>query len=304
METSTTTYHKPVLLHQSVAGLNINPCGTYVDVTFGAGGHSKAILQQLDEKGRLFAFDQDEDAIKNSIDNHRFTLIHANFRHIKRFLKLHEVEKVDGILADLGVSSHQIDNQERGFSTRFDCQLDMRMDKRKSFTATDILNTYEEKDLSRVFYQYGEVKNARKLAFEIVKERKNQEIASSKQFIEIIQKHIPKQRENKYLAQLYQALRIEVNRELEALQEFLLQSIDLLNTGGRLLIISYHSLEDRMVKQFMRSGNMEDKIKKDFYGNPLTPFHLITRKAIVPDENEMIENPRSRSAKLRIAEKK
>lgn len=304
METSMTTYHKPVLLHQSIAGLNINPCGTYVDVTFGAGGHSKAILQQLGEKGRLFAFDQDEDAIKNNIENQKFSLIHANFRHIKKFLQLHEVEKVDGILADLGVSSHQIDNQERGFSTRFDCQLDMRMDKRKSLTATDILNTYEEEDLSRIFYQYGEVKNARKLAFEIVKERKNQEITSSKQFVEIIQKYIPKQRENKYLAQLYQALRIEVNRELEALQEFLLQSIDLLNTGGRLLVISYHSLEDRMVKQFMRSGNMEDKIEKDFYGNPLTPFHLITRKAIIPDENEMIENPRSRSAKLRIAEKK
>jgi 16S rRNA (cytosine1402-N4)-methyltransferase len=304
MATSTINYHNPVLLSQSIEGLNIIPNGIYVDVTFGSGGHSNAILQHLNENGKLYAFDQDEDAIANSLNDNRFTLIHANFKYIKKFLKLHNIEKVDGILADLGVSSHQFDDQTRGFSTRFDCSLDMRMDKRKSLTAKEVLNTYEESRLKQIFRQYGELENAGKLAVEIVEKRKQQRITHTNQLIEIIKKYIPKQKENKYLAQLYQALRIEVNRELEALEEFLKQTVDLLHAEGRLVVISYHSLEDRMVKQFMRSGNMEDTIEKDFYGNPLTPFRLISKRAIVPNENEMAENPRSRSAKLRIAEKK
>lgn len=304
MVTSIINYHNPVLLRQSIEGLNINPEGIYVDVTFGSGGHSNAILQQLNDKGQLFAFDQDEDAISNTLEDYRFTLIHANFKYIKKFLKLYHIEKVDGILADLGVSSHQFDDQNRGFSTRFDCNLDMRMDRRKSLTAADVLNTYDEKNLKQIFREYGELDNAGKIAAEIVEKRKLQTITHSSQFVELIKKFIPKQKENKYLAQIYQALRIEVNRELDALKEFLQQCTDLLNEQGRLVVISYHSLEDRMVKQFMRSGNMEDKIEKDFYGNQITPFRLISKKVLVPDENEIMANSRSRSAKLRIAEKK
>ncbi len=303
MEKFMNIYHNPVLLNESIKGLNINSNGVYVDVTFGNGGHSQAILQQLTENGCLYAFDQDEDAIANKIKDKRLTLIHANFKYLKKFLKLHKIIEVDGILADLGVSSHQFDSEERGFSTRWDCPLDMRMDKRGETTAEMIINNYGQEELRYIFRYYGEVDNANKLANFIVKNRKDK-ITHSKQFIEIISPCIPKHKENKYLAQVYQALRIEVNKELEALEALLLQSKDILKEKGRLVIISYHSLEDRMVKQFMRSGNLENKIEKDFYGNPLTPFKLISKKAIVPTEEEIKVNSRSRSAKLRIAEKK
>lgn len=304
METSMNNYHEPVLLRQSIEGLNIHPNGMYVDVTFGSGGHSRAILEKLGPNGQLIAFDQDEDALQNTIKDKRFTLTQANFKNLKKFLKLYQIEKVDGILADLGVSSHQFDDETRGFSIRWDGLLDMRMDKRKPLKATDILSDYEPNELLRIFRQYGEVENAKKLTMTIVKMREQVKITYSKQFIEIIKDCIPKQKENKYLAQVYQALRIEVNEELLALQNLLQQSMEVLTANGRLVVISYHSLEDRMVKHFMRSGNFENRIDKDFFGNLLTPFHLISRKAIVPDEEELTKNPRSRSAKLRIAEKK
>jgi 16S rRNA (cytosine1402-N4)-methyltransferase len=297
-------YHNPVLLTQSVEGLNIKPNGVYVDLTFGSGGHSRAILEKLDENGKLFAFDQDLDSKTNSITDSRFTLINHNFKHIKNHLKFYGIESVSGIFGDLGVSSHQFDCEERGFSTRFDCPLDMRMDRRKSLTAADILQNYTETELCKLFFQYGEIHNAKRLAALIAAERSVKPFSMSKDFINRIQSCVPKQKENKYLAQLYQSLRITVNDELNALQSVLLQSVDMLHKGGRLAIISYHSLEDRMVKIFMRSGNFEDKKEKDFYGNDLSPFLLINRKAIVPDENEIETNNRSRSAKLRIAEKK
>lgn len=303
MEKFTNIYHNPVLLNESIKGLNINPSGIYVDATFGSGGHSQAILQHLDKDGRLYAFDQDADAIANKMEDKRLTMIHANFQHIKKFLRLHNVNSVDGILADLGVSSHQFDSEDRGFSTRWNSHLDMRMDRRKETTAEIIINNYEQEDLKRIFRTYGEIGNANKLARLIVENRKDK-ITHTQQLNEIIALCIPKHKENKYLAQVYQALRIEVNKELEALKGLLLQSKDILKEKGRLVIISYHSLEDRMVKQFMRSGNLEDKIEKDFYGNPLTPFVLISKKAIVPSEEEIRRNSRSRSAKLRIAEKK
>lgn len=296
------TYHNPVMLVQSINGLSIKPNGTYVDLTFGSGGHSYAILQSLGEKGKLFAFDQDPDSKQNLIDDARFTFINHNFKYIKNHLNLYGVEKVDGILGDLGVSSHQFDCDNRGFSYRFDCVLDMRMDNRKSLKASDILNTFEEKELTRIFYQYGEIYNAGKLAKLIVVERKIKPFTMSQDFITRIKSCIPKHREFKYLAQLYQSLRIEVNSEIQALSSLLEQSISLLNRKGRLVIISYHSIEDRMVKVFMRSGNFDDKIEKDLYGNDLSPFVLINRKAIVPDEKELEQNNRSRSAKLRIAE--
>jgi len=304
MENTVTTYHNPVLLSQSVDGLNINPDGVYVDLTFGSGAHSRRILQQLSDKGKLFAFDQDLDSKQNAVEDARFTLINHNFKHIKNHLRFYGIEQVHGILGDLGVSSHQFDCAERGFSTRFDCPLDMRMDMRKSLTAAEILQNYSENELGKMFYQYGEIHNARHLATLIVKERAVKPFATSKDFIERIQSCIPKQKDYKYLAQVYQSLRITVNSEMEALQQVLSASVELLHQGGRLAIISYHSLEDRMVKIFMRSGNFEDKKEKDFYGNDLSPFQLITRKAIVPDENEITKNNRSRSAKLRIAEKK
>ena len=305
MEKYVNTYHTPVLLQQSVEGLNINPDGIYVDVTFGSGGHSSEVLEQLSPNGRLIAFDQDLDSKANAIDDSRFTLINSNFKYLKNHLKFHGIDSgsVSGIIADLGVSSHQFDCGERGFSTRFDGDLDMRMDTRKSLKAADILQTYTETELSRMFYQYGEIHNAKRLAQLIVKERNAKPFSTSKDFIERIQPCVPKQKDFKYLAQLYQALRITVNDELNALQSVLEQSVELLHKGGRLAIISYHSLEDRLVKVFMRSGNFEDKKEKDFYGNDLSPFKLITRKAIVPDENEIKANNRSRSAKLRIVEK-
>ena len=289
---------------QSIEVLNINPDGVYVDLTFGGGGHARIILERLSPTGKLYAFDQDLDTRSNTLSDSRFTLINRNFKHLKNHLKFYGIEKVDGILGDLGVSSHQFDCQERGFSTRFDCPLDMRMDMRKSLKAADILQTYTEKELSNMFYRYGEIHNANRLAALIVKERRIKPFSTSKDFIDRIQSCIPKQKDYQYLAQLYQALRIMVNDEMSALQSVLGQSAELLHKGGRLVIISYHSLEDRMVKVFMRSGNFEDKKEKDFYGNDLSPFQLINRKAIVPDKNEIEANNRSRSAKLRIAEKK
>lgn len=296
-------YHRPVLLTESIEGLVHRPDGIYADVTFGSGQSSRSILERLSPEGRLFSFDQDKDAQANAIDDARWTFIAANFRYIKNFLQFHKVEKVDGILADLGVSSHQFDVPERGFSTRFDGPLDMRMDQQKSLTAAQVLATYSEAELADVFFRYGEVFNAKKLAQVIVKERENCTFTHTAQLRELVAAFTPKQKENRYLAQVYQALRIEVNAEMEALQALLQQSVELLNPGGRLVVISYHSLEDRMVKQFMRSGNLEGKEEKDFYGNPLSPFRLITRKAIVPDDNELEENNRSRSARLRICEK-
>ena len=298
------SYHNAVLLSQSVEGLNIKPDGIYVDVTFGAGGHSRAILKQLNEKGKLFAFDQDEDSLANRIEDSRFVLINHNFKYIKNYLKLYGITQVDGILGDLGVSSHQFDSEQRGFSIRFDCDLDMRMDVRKNMKAADILNTYSEIDLRNLFYRYAEVNNANKLANIIVKERINSPFGRSLDFRSRITECIPKGKENKYLAQVYQALRIEVNEELEVLQTLLCQTPTLIKLGGRLVIISYHSLEDRLTKIFMRSGNFEDKIEKDFYGNILAPFVPINRKAIVPSEEELANNNRSRSAKLRIAERR
>jgi 16S rRNA (cytosine1402-N4)-methyltransferase len=292
------------MLAQSINGLSVKPEGVYIDLTFGSGGHAHAILQQLGENGKLIAFDQDQDSKVNLQDDPRLLFINHNFKYLTKHLKIHGIDKVDGILGDLGVSSHQFDCRERGFSTRFDGPLDMRMDVRKPLNASDILHTSEEKELNRIFRQYGEIKNAAKLAKLIVQERTIKPFASSSDFIERIKTCIPLHKEFKYLAQLYQALRIEVNDEINALKSMLEQSIALLNPTGRLVIISYHSLEDRIVKIFMRSGNFNDKQEKDFYGNSLSPFTVINRRAIVPDEKEIQENNRSRSAKLRIAERK
>lgn len=297
------TYHNAVMLAESIEGLNIRPNGTYVDVTFGAGGHSRAIMKQLGEQGRLFAFDQDADAQVNAIHDERFTLIEHNFKFIKNYLKLYGVTRVDGIIADLGVSSHQFDCMERGFSTRSNGELDMRMDTRKQLKACDILNTYSEEELQKIFFTYGEIANAKKLAALIAQERTNRAFQLSLDFQQRIAPCIPVHKEYKYLAQVYQALRIVVNGELEALEQLLQQSVELLNPQGRLVVISYHSLEDRMVKIFMRSGNMDDKIEKDFYGNVLAPFKPVNRKAITPGDAELENNNRSRSAKLRIAER-
>jgi len=299
---NTQTYHQSVLLEQSVNGLAIRPDGIYVDVTFGGGGHSREILKRLDKNGKLIAFDQDQDALVNTIDDSRFILINENFRHIKRFLRFHEIRKVDGILADLGISSHQIDVAERGFSTRFDADLDMRMNQRSHLSAFEVINQYEEKQLKHILSEYGELKNAPKIAYTIVNERKSQPIKNSKQVKEILEKFIPPHKSNKILAQIYQAIRIEVNQEIEVLKEFLLQSVDLLQPKGRLSIISYHSLEDRLVKRFMRNGMFEGEPERDFFGNYTVPFRVI-EKLIVPSEQEIAENNRARSAKLRIAEK-
>ena len=297
------SYHDPVLLFESVDGLNIDPDGTYVDVTFGGGGHSREILRRLSNKGRLYAFDQDEDAVSNAVPDDRFTLIQANFRHIRRFLRLHGVRKVDGILADLGVSSHQFDSAERGFSTRFDAELDMRMQKGEGASAMEVVNAYGEVALADVLYRYGELRNARAIAREIVSARKNRLIRTSFELKEAMGRHLPKARENKVLAQVFQAIRIEVNQEMEALKEFLTQTLELLEPGGRLSVISYHSLEDRLVKRFMQHGMFEGEPEKDFYGNVTVPFVKVG-KLIVPSSEEIERNNRARSAKLRIAERK
>lgn len=298
-----TTYHIPVLLMPSVDGMNIRPDGTYVDMTFGGGGHSHEILSRLGEGGRLLGFDQDEDAEQNIVNDPHFTFVRSNFRYLHNFLRYHGIEQVDAILADLGVSSHHFDDSERGFSFRFDGMLDMRMNKRAGCTAADIVNTYEEERLADIFYLYGELKNSRKLASVIVKARATRQISTIGDFLDIIKPLFGREREKKELAKVFQALRIEVNREMEALKEMLYAATEALKPGGRLVVITYHSLEDRMVKNIMKTGNIEGKAEKDFFGNVQTPFRLVNNKVIVPDETEIERNPRSRSAKLRIAEK-
>lgn len=275
-----TDYHIPALLHESVDGLNIQPNGTYVDVTFGGGGHSKEILSRLGDGGRLYGFDQDKEAYRNVLDDKRFVFVRSNFRYLNNFLQYYEIEKVDGILADLGVSSHHFDDEERGFSFRFDSQLDMRMNRSAKQTAADVLNNYEEEQLSNLFYLYGELRMARKIASAIVFARQKKPIETVNEFLEIMDRFAYRDKEKKVLAQAFQALRIEVNQELDALSEMLQQSVEYLSVGGRLCVISYHSLEDRMVKNFFRSGNIEGKIEKDFYGNPLSNLKIINRKVL------------------------
>ena len=296
-------YHVPVMLQECLEGLAIQPDGVYVDVTFGGGGHSRAILNQLSSKGRLLAFDQDADAQQNIPSDERFTFIDQNFKYLKNECRLHKAIPVDGILADLGVSSHQFDQADRGFSIRFDADLDMRMDQSASLTAQTVINTYSEEALHRIFGMYGEIQNAKSLAKTIVTARLAQPINTVDQFKQVIAKLIPKGKENKYLAQAFQALRIEVNQELEALQEFLEQSVEVLKSGGRLVVMSYHSLEDRLVKNFIAKGKFRGEVEKDFFGHEIKPLSAVSRKAITatPDEIEM--NSRARSAKLRIAVK-
>ena len=296
-------YHQPVLLKECIDGLNINPEGIYVDVTFGGGGHSREILKHL-TTGKLYAFDQDEDAVKNKIEDERFVLIKQNFRYLKNFLKMYNALPIDGLLADLGVSSHQFDEAERGFSTRFEAKLDMRMDQSSKLTAADVLNTYSEEELKHIFKLYGEVNNAGRLAYEIFHSRKEKQIETVNDLKKTIEKCVKRGRENQYYAQVFQALRIEVNKELDVLKDLLMQSLEVLKPGGRLVVISYQSLEDRLVKNIIRSGKFEGEVDKDFFGNQLTPFKAITRKPIIPSDTEISENSRARSAKLRIAEKK
>ena len=294
------SYHNAVLLLQSIDGLAIKPDGVYVDVTFGGGGHSREILSRLGPNGRLIAFDQDTDALKNTIDDERFILVNENFRHLKRFLRLHGYRKVDGILADLGVSSHQFDVAERGFSTRFDADLDMRMNQNDTKSAYEVINFYEEKELANILFQYGELRGSRKIASKIVEARNDKKIKTSFELKEILTDFIPKSKEHKILAQIFQAIRIEVNQELEVLKEFLLQTVNLLDKGGRLSVISYHSLEDRLVKRLIQKGMFEGEPEKDFYGNVFVPFKK-EGKLIIPTKEEIKENNRARSAKLRIA---
>ncbi|MSP85160.1 MAG: 16S rRNA (cytosine(1402)-N(4))-methyltransferase RsmH [Flavobacteriaceae bacterium] len=296
-------YHNPVLLKESVNGLNIKLDGIYVDVTFGGGGHSKEILSRLGSKGRLYAFDQDEDALANSIDDERFVLINENFRFIKRFLRLHNVKSVDGILGDLGVSSHQFDVAERGFSTRFEGELDMRMSQKQDLNAYKVINDYDEANLRRVFLDYGELKNAPVIARVIIEAREEDPIKNTEQLKIVLRRFLPAHKSHKILAQIYQAIRIEVNQEMDVLKQFLEQSLEILNPGGRLSVISYHSLEDRLVKRLMKNGMFEGEPERDFFGNFSVPFKTIG-KLIVPDFQEIKINNRSRSAKLRIAEKR
>lgn len=293
-------YHNPVLLKESVDGLNIKPDGIYVDVTFGGGGHSREILKRLNEKGRLFGFDQDEDAAKNKIEDERFTLIPQNFRHIKRYLRFYNIKKVDGILADLGVSSHQFDEAERGFSTRFDADLDMRMNQTGELSAYEVVNLYDEEKLANILFQYSELRNAKAIAKKIVAAREEKLIKTSFDLKEVLSEFVPKSVEHKIFAQIFQGIRIEVNQEIEVLKEFLLQIPELLNENGRLSVISYHSLEDRLVKRFMKTGLFEGEPEKDFFGNVSVPMKTVG-KLIVPTFQEVKMNSRARSAKLRIA---
>ena len=308
------TYHVPVLLKESVDGLNIQSGGVYVDVTFGGGGHSSEILSRLDEQAHLYSFDQDADAEQNVmrsevgaerrfVDDPRFTFVRSNFRYLKNWMRYYGVESIDGLLADLGVSSHHFDDESRGFSFRFDAQLDMRMNKRAGKTAADIVNDYDEEALANLFYLYGEIKQSRRLAAAVVKARLQQRIATTQDLLGILEPIFKREREKKDLAKVFQALRIEVNHEMDALKEMLKSATELLKPGGRLSVITYHSLEDRIVKNIMKTGNVEGKRIQDFYGRIETPFTLINNKVKVPSENEQQENPRSRSAKLRIAEK-
>jgi 16S rRNA (cytosine1402-N4)-methyltransferase len=295
-------YHRPVLLTETVEGLNIQSNGVYVDVTFGGGGHSREILQRLGEDGRLIAFDQDEDALQNTIDDSRFLLIHENFRYLKRFLRFHNIKEVDGILGDFGVSSHQFNVAERGFSTRFEADLDMRMNQNATFSAYDVINKYSEEKLKNVLFQYGELRASAGMARLIIEVRKEIPIISSEELKKALSRFLPTHRENKVLAQIYQAIRIEVNQELEALKEFLIQAEEVLKTGGRLSLLSYHSLEDRLVKRFMRNGLFEGEPEKDVFGKAAVPFKRIGKFAI-PTQEEIKQNNRARSAKLRVAEK-
>jgi len=297
-------YHTPVMLHESVNALCIKAGGTYVDVTFGGGGHSTEILNRLNNKGKLFAFDRDADALANTINDKRFTLIRNNFRYIRNLLRYEGVEQVDGILADLGVSSFQFDTAERGFSFRFDAALDMRMNQQSELTAANVLNTYSEADLNFIFKVYGEVENTPRVVRLIIARRNEKPIETIGELLETVKPCLPRLAEHKYLAKLFQALRIEANSEMHALEQLLVQSLKLLKPDGRLVVITYHSLEDRLVKNFMRSGNVEGKIEKDFFGKEQTPFLVITRKAMIPTENEIQKNTRARSAKLRVAEMK
>lgn len=299
-----TNYHEPVLLQACIDGLNLQPGGTYVDITFGGGGHSREILKQL-EGGRLFGFDQDADARANAqaIDDSRLTFVASNFRNIKRYLRLYKVDQVDGILADLGISSHQIDTPERGFSTRFDAELDMRMNQHAERSAKEVVNEYSEADLHRILGMYGEITNARTAASAIVSARSNRPIKTINDLKAALQRYAPRGKENKYFAQVFQALRIEVNEELQVLEEFLEQVPDILKPGGRLVVMSYHSLEDRLVKNFINKGKFQGEVEKDLFGNELKPLRSITRKPIEATPDEVARNPRARSAKLRIAEK-
>jgi 16S rRNA (cytosine1402-N4)-methyltransferase len=298
------SYHTPVMLKECLEGLNIRPDGTYVDVTFGGGGHSRAILGKLGKNGRLLAFDQDADSQQNIIDDDRFEFIEQNFRYLKNFCRLHNAIPVNGILADLGVSSYQFDQAERGFSIRFDAELDMRMNQSGSLTAKEVINTYSEAGLHRIFGIYGEIQNAKSLAKTIVTARLNTKINTVADLKNVIVGLIPRGKENKYLAQVFQALRIEVNQELEALKDFLIQSAEVLVAGGRLVVMSYHSLEDRLVKNFIAKGKFSGEVEKDFYGNDQKPFDAVSRGAITASEDEIKQNNRARSAKLRIAVKK
>ena len=297
------SYHVPVLLKESLEGLTINPAGTYVDTTFGGGGHSRAILAALGSRGRLLAFDQDPQAQQNAIDDERFTLIPQNFRHIKRFLRFYGVKQVDGVLADFGVSSYQFDTAERGFSTRLEGALDMRMNPEAPLSAYEVVNTYEEEALSTLFFRYGELSQSRQIARTIVQQRSTKPIATTGELKQVVQRFLPKGKENKVLAQLYQAIRIEVNGELVALEELLLQLPEIVRPGGRIALISYHSLEDRLVKRFIRDGQFSGEPQKDFYGNLLTPFQKVG-KAIVATQEEIAQNNRARSAVLRVAERR
>ena len=296
-------YHNPVMLNECIEGMNLDPRGIYADVTFGGGGHSRAILERL-EDGHLYAFDQDEDAAKNAFDDPRFTFIPQNFRYCKNFLQLYNGGPIDGILADLGVSSHQFDTPEKGFSTRFEGRLDMRMSQTNPMDAAVVVNTYDAATLTRLFSLYGELQNAHLIANDIIMARNAEPIETTSQLKAAVEKRLPRGKENKVLAQIFQALRIEVNQELEALTQFLSQCADIVKPGGRIVIMSYHSLEDRLVKNFFKTGNAEGKEEKDFFGNLLTPYKLITRKPIVPSDDEIAANSRARSAKLRIAERK
>lgn len=304
MVTTAKTYHIPVLMKDSVDGLNIGSAGIYVDVTFGGGGHSREILSRLDADGHLYSFDQDADAEKNIINDNRLTFVRSNFRYLKNWMRYYGVDHIDGLLADLGVSSHHFDDESRGFSFRFDAPLDMRMNKRDGTTAADVVNTYDEERLADIFYLYGELKNSRKIAAALVKARAAHKIETTQDFIGAVESLFRREHEKKDMAKLFQALRIEVNNEMTALKEMLRSATELLRPGGRLSVITYHSLEDRIVKNVMKTGNPEGKMKQDFFGRIETPFTLINNKVITPDDEELANNPRSRSAKLRIAEKK
>ncbi len=296
-------YHIPALLDACMAGLAVQPDGTYVDVTFGGGGHSRAILERLGDKGRLYAFDQDEDACVNRIEDNRFTFVRSNFRFLKNFMRYYDVDSIDGLLADLGVSFHHFDASERGFSFRFDGALDMRMNRRARTTAADIIESYTQEQLSDIFYLYGELRSARKIAGAVVSDRRVQKIDTTTRLVEVVSPYIDKRQEKKELAQLFQALRIEVNQEMEALRRMLLSACELVRPGGRIAILTYHSLEDRLVKNFFKTGNFEGRVEKDFFGRIESPLRPVNNKVIVPDDDEVIRNPRARSAKLRIAEK-